>query len=73
MSKRSRRARKGKQRAAASAAGRSSQVSAPVEPTAKPDEPGLHEYTYVITDLRRVTILATAMFALLVALSFFIR
>jgi hypothetical protein len=31
------------------------------------------EYRYVITDLKRVVILAVAMFALLVALSFFLR
>ncbi len=31
------------------------------------------EYRYVITDLRRVMVLAAIMFALLVGLSFFIR
>jgi hypothetical protein len=31
------------------------------------------EYEYVITDLKRVAILAMAMFALLIALSFVIR
>ena len=33
----------------------------------------LHEYDYVIRDLRRVAIVAVAMFSLLIALSFFIR
>jgi hypothetical protein len=33
----------------------------------------LHEYDYVVADLRRVAIVAAAMFALLIALSFFIR
>ena len=33
----------------------------------------LNEYKYVIADLKRVAILAAAMFALLIALSFFIR
>ena len=42
--------------------------SAPVQQT-----PDLNEYRYVITDLRRVAILAAAMFALLIVLSFFIR
>jgi hypothetical protein len=40
------------------------------EPASEPDTP---EYKYVIDDLRRVIILAVAMFALLIALSFFIR
>jgi hypothetical protein len=31
------------------------------------------EYAYVVADLRRVAILATGIFALLIALSFFIR
>jgi hypothetical protein len=33
----------------------------------------LNDYKYVVTDLKRVAILAAAMFALLIALSFFIR
>lgn len=32
----------------------------------------LAEYSYVVADLKRVALLATAMFALLIALSFFI-
>ena len=32
----------------------------------------LEEYSYVVADLKRVALLATAMFALLIALSFFI-
>ena len=35
--------------------------------------PDLGEYRYVITDLKRVAVLAAAMFALLIILSFFIR
>ena len=31
----------------------------------------LEEYSYVVADLKRVALLATAMFALLIALSFF--
>ena len=44
------------------------------DPTPAQAEPsGLREYAYVVGDLKRVTILAVAMFALLIALSFFIR
>jgi hypothetical protein len=43
------------------------------DPTPAQAEPsGLREYAYVVGDLKRVTILAAAMFALLIALSFFI-
>ncbi|MBN1580535.1 MAG: hypothetical protein JXA89_07510 [Anaerolineae bacterium] len=43
-------------------------------PSDKTQQPAdLSEYDYVITDLKRVAILAAAMFALLIALSFFIR
>lgn len=35
--------------------------------------PDFVEYRYVVTDLKRLAILATAMFALLIVLSFFIR
>jgi hypothetical protein len=45
------------------------QVISP-EPASEPEKP---EYKYVIDDLRRVIILAAAMFGLLIALSFFIR
>ena len=37
------------------------------------DEPGLGEYSYVITDLKRVAAVAAAVFALLVGLSFLFR
>jgi len=41
---------------------------------AKPSPtPDFQEYRYVITDLKRVGILAAAMFALLIVLSFVIR
>jgi hypothetical protein len=45
-----------------------------VEPSADaPAAVNLDEYRYVITDLRRVAILAVAMFTLLIVLSFFVR
>ena len=48
-------------------------VAQPSAPAEAPEEPDFGEYSYVIADLKRVAILAGAMFALLVALSFFIR
>jgi hypothetical protein len=50
----------------------------PIVPTlaataAEPPRPDLHEYEYVFGDLKRVAILAAALFALLIGLSFFIR
>jgi len=82
MAKKSRRARK---RARPQATPSTSQV---VEPRVAPrdasagalsdqgqlqDLPDSQEYRYVVDDLKRVAILAAAMFALLIALSFFIR
>jgi hypothetical protein len=45
----------------------------PPAPAEAQEQPDFSEYSYVITDLRRVAILAAAMFALLIALSLFIR
>jgi hypothetical protein len=72
MAKKSRRARKKSVRSVsqtavqAAEAAKSAAVAA-VEPAADQQE-----YAYVIADLRQVVILAAAMFALLVGLSFFI-
>lgn len=75
MAKRSRRSRKMR--------ARKQNVARKTEPTparTKADSPPVQagpsfsgEYKYVVTDLRRVAILAAAIFALLVALSFFIQ
>ena len=75
MAKQSRRSRKTK--------ARKSNVSKKAEPTlarteadslAVPAEPSHSgEYAYVVTDLRRVAILAAAIFALLFALSFLVQ
>jgi hypothetical protein len=76
MAKKSRRARKrnARQQALAQRVGRPA-VSAikPAVQAPEPARPDFHEYRYVITDLKRVAILAASMFALLIALSFFIR
>lgn len=72
MAKKSRRARKKSARNVSRGTVQAAKVTetaaaATVEPAA--DQ---HEYTYVVADLRQVVILAAAMFALLVGLSFFI-
>jgi len=54
----------------ASAEGKSPPQETPASAQAEPS--GMPEYAYVVGDLKRVTILAAAMFALLIALSFFI-
>ena len=65
MAKRSRQTRKKRARQS---------VKITIRPQAtQPTELDLHEYAYVIRDLRRVAIVAVVMFALLIALSFFIR
>lgn len=76
MAKKSRRARKrqGKTRSAP----KSDRQTSPAGLAARPSELrstafDLEDYQYVVADLRRVAILAAAMFALLVALSFFLR
>ena len=71
MAKQSRRSRKGRARRKTTISTTSSSIEA--QSAQKPEEtlhPG--EYAYVIADLRRVAILAAAMFALLIALSFFV-
>jgi hypothetical protein len=67
MSKKSRRARKSPSRSVP-------QVAVQVETPAAVTDPvaDRQEYAYVGSDLSRVAILAGAMFALLIALSFFI-
>ena len=72
MSKKARRRRVQQQRS--STAPTLVQTEAPVAPLPeKPAAPDFQEYRYVVTDLRRVGILAAAMFALLIALSFVIH
>ena len=75
MAKRSRRSRKDKarqQRISRTAEQAPARIGA--DSPAVPAEPSYSgEYEYVIADLRRVAVLAAAMFALLIALSFFIR
>jgi hypothetical protein len=74
MAKKSRRSRRSR-RKSRPATKPPSPASAP-EPTPNPDAQAsadLGEYKYVITDLRRVAVLAAAMFALLIALSFLIQ
>ena len=82
MAKKSRRARKRARARSMPGSGQGSvpvaaQGRAPAEVTPARDRAqgvlDSHEYRYVTEDLRRVAILAGAMFALLIALSFFIR
>lgn len=65
MSKRSRRS--------ATRTGRRPTVVQPPVPAQVEEQTDFGEYSYVIADLRRVAILAAAMLALLIVLSFFIR
>jgi hypothetical protein len=76
MAKRSRRARKRRARQKKVARAPSpppDAVPAVEAQAAEQTKPDFQEYRYVITDLRQVAILAAAMFALLIALSFLIR
>ncbi len=82
MSKKSRRARKRARSQATSSTSQTSELvsapsQAPAETLPVKDQPqGLpysQEYRFVVDDLKRVVILAAAMFALLIALSFFIH
>ena len=66
MAKKSRRTRKKSSRKVSQAAAAAAVVAA-IEPAAD-----RQEYAYVVADLRQVAILAAAMFALLIGLSFFI-
>jgi len=75
MAKRSRRSRKDKARQQRiSRTTEQAHARVVVGSPAVPEGPSHSgEYEYVIADLKRVAILAAAMFALLIALSFFIR
>jgi len=76
MSKKARHRRTQQRRpAAVSIPARAGSPATPLDQAAsKPaPAPDFQEYRYVITDLRRVAILAAAMFALLIVLSFVIR
>ena len=76
MAKKSRRARKrnARQRTVVQSAGRPAvSVTKTAVQAPEPARPDFQEYRYVITDLKRVAILAASMFALLIALSFLIR
>ena len=66
MAKKSRRTRNKSSRKVSQAAAAAAVVAA-IEPAAD-----RQEYAYVVADLRQVAILAAAMFALLIGLSFFI-
>lgn len=72
MAKKSRRSRK---RQKARAVQPAQTRPRPVAPADEPDSPAVDfgEYRYVMVDLQRVAILAGALFALLVVLSFVIR
>jgi len=73
MAKKSRRARKKNVRNVSRGAVQAVGVTQTAAPAPVEPEADQHEYEYVIADLRQVAILATAMFALLVGLSFFFR
>ena len=73
MAKKSRRARRKKSRSVSRAPVASVSVAETAAPEATAEAPAdLHEYAYVMVDIRNVAILAAAMFALLIVLSFFI-
>ena len=77
MAKKSRRARKKGSRnvsraAAQAAAAAQTAAAVPTDSAAAKTAAARQEYGYVIADLRQVVILAAAMFALLVGLSYFL-
>jgi hypothetical protein len=72
MAKKSRRARKKTSRSVSRAPVVSAAETAAPDPAAEAAA-NRQEYAYVIADMRRVAIMAAAMFALLIVLSFFIR
>jgi hypothetical protein len=72
MAKKSRRARKKGSRSVSQAAAKPAGAAKTTETEAVELAAEQQEYSYVIADLRQVAILAAAMFALLVGLSFFI-
>jgi hypothetical protein len=65
MAKKSRRTRK-------SRANQEDRIIVRIERAKETAPSSMQEYDYVIADLKRVALLATAMFALLIALSFFV-
>lgn len=71
MSKRKRRSNRARSRTTRSTPSSTSQAPQAVD-QASVSQPDVPEYKYVTDDLRHVVILAAAMFALLIALSFFI-
>ena len=71
MAKKSRRARKKSSRNVSQAAVQAAAAAQGAVAAAEPAD-DRHEYAYVVADLRQVVILAAAMFALLVGLSFVI-
>ena len=72
MAKKSRRARKKSGRSVSRTAVQAVQATETTAAATVESAADQHEYAYVITDLRQVAVLAAAMFALLVGLSFFI-
>ena len=72
MAKKSRRARKKSGRNVSRGAVQAPKATETAAAVAAEPAADQHEYTYVTADLRQVVILAAAMFALLVGLSFFI-
>jgi len=73
MAKKSRRARKKSARSVSRGAVQPSEATETAAAATVELVSDQHEYAYVLADLRQVVILAAAMFALLVGLSFFIR
>ena len=75
MAKKSRRARKSARKVSGAAPAAAAAVASAPAPAAEAEsEPTeeRQEYAYVVADIRQVAILAAAMFALLIGLSFFI-
>lgn len=71
MSKRKKKSKRARSQSQRSVASPASQALQTLE-TPSDSQANSQEYAYVNKDLRQVTILAAAMFALLIALSFFI-
>ena len=72
MAKKSRRARKRARQSTSLSQTTAKIVAQPQALAQESGVPDMEEYGYVFTDLRRVAILALAIFALLIGLSFFI-
>ncbi len=76
--KKSRRARKDRRRTKSARSGARRPTTAPAPTVVLVEEeppvgPTAEEYRYVVQDLKRVAVLAAAMFAMLIVLSFFIH